>query len=269
MEKDNEKYKSNPYNDKNILIQDTNIINIMSKLNINDVSINNINYYQRAFSHISYCKLDEYSKYKNCNNSIELRDSSYETLEFLGDSILGSIISEYLYERYYVLYNQNEGFLTKMKNKIVNGDTLSTLSSLLEFNKFIIISNHIEVNSTRNNVKRILEDVFEAFIGALYLDTKDYYLVKRFIISIIEKYIDFSDLIINDTNYKDQLLRYFQNNYKEYPIYNTFTDKSNKNMFTSKVFHNDKYISTGNGETKKKSEQDASKNALIHFGLLN
>ena len=74
-----------------------------------------------------------------------------------------------------------------------------------------------EVIDGRNN-KNILEDTFEAFIGALYLDTNDILFVKEFLINIYEKYIDFTDIIINDTNYKDQLLRYFQKNFKQYPI---------------------------------------------------
>ena len=226
---------------------------------------------RRVFSHKSYCISNDYSSYIKPDNCIELRNTSYETLEFLGDSLLGSIIAEYLYTRYYDIFNQNEGFLTKLKNKIVNGESLSKLSLYLGFDKFMIISKHIEENCNGRKTQSILEDIFEAFIGAFYLDTNDYMLLKQFICSVIESFIDFSDLIINDTNYKDQLLRYFQNIYKEHPKYNTDNPvvQGNNNIFTSYVVYNNNIVASGTGETKKKSEQDASKNALIKYGILN
>ena len=128
------KFSENPYNKNNRCISDKDIIDIMIKLNINDYKVENLNYYQTAFVHKSYTKLDDYSKYTNDNNWLELFNKSYETLEFLGDSILGSVVSSYLYKRYYEIHDQNEGFLTKMKNNIVNGESLAKLSKHLEVN---------------------------------------------------------------------------------------------------------------------------------------
>ena len=81
--------------------------------------------------------------FKNIDDSLDLQKYSYETMEFLGDSILSSIISSYLYERFYTIYEQNEGFLTKLKIRFVCGEQLAFLSRQLEFNKYMILSKHI------------------------------------------------------------------------------------------------------------------------------
>ena len=260
------KFKADPYNKNNKLITSSDVINIMLSLNINDFKVNNLEHYKNAFVHESYTKLSDYSTFKNTNNCLELQDKSYETMEFLGDSLLGSIVCNYLYKRYTLLHNENEGFLTKLKNKIVNGETLAYLASHLNFNKFLIISNHLEVNCNGRENKNILEDTLEAFICAIYLDQNNYRLLETFIINLIEKFIDFSHLIVNDTNYKDQLLRYFHNNFKLYPKYNIIKEDD---IFHCNVIKEDIVISSGKEESKKKAEQLASKNALIHYGVLN
>ena len=260
------KFKANPYNKNNKLITSSDVINIMLSLNINDFKITNLDYYIKAFVHESYTHLSDYSNFKNDNNYLELQDKSYETMEFLGDSVLGSIVCNNLYKRYTILHNEIEGFLTKMKNKIVNGESLAYLATHLNFNKYLIISNHLEVNCNGRTNKNILEDTLEAFIGAIYLDTNDYKLLEIFIINLLEKYVDFSDLIVNDTNYKDQLLRYFHNNFKLYPKYNIIKED---NIFHCDVIKEDIVISSGKAESKKKAEQLASKNTLIHYGVLN
>lgn len=262
------KFKSNPYNKNNFLITNEQVINIMNKLNINDFTIKDIKLYQKAFIHKSYCHMKDYEEYENTHNYLKLQTESYETMEFLGDSILGYIVSEYIYKRYTLIYGQDEGFLTRMKNRLVNGETLAYLADKLDFNKLLIISSHIDDNHSGRNNKNILEDSFEAFIGALYLDSEDINLVKTFLITIYEKYIDFQNIIVNNTNYKDQLLRYFQNNFKEYPKYNVEEIITNTS-FKCLVLKGEEVISEGYGETKKKSEQDASKNALCKYGVLN
>ena len=138
----------------------------------------------------------------------------------------------------------------------------------MNFNQYIIISKHIEDNCDGRNNINILEDVFEAFLGALYLDTGDFKLVEKFIINCIEKHIDFSDVILRDNNYKDQILRYFQHNYKVHPTYRTEKIEED-NTYRCEIFKGDEYIEVGYGNSKKKSEQDASKKALLKFHVLS
>ena len=234
--------KVNPYNQHNKLINTNDIVNIMETLNINDFKINDILLYQRSFVHKSYCiELYKDTDFKNIDDSLELQQISYETMEFLGDSILGSVVCSYLYERFYKIYEQNEGYL--------------------------IISKHIEDNCDGRNNKNILEDVFEAFIGAVYLDN-DYETVKKILLIIIEKYIDFTDIIVKNNNYKEQIIKYLQHNYKENPKF-TDRDQDDNGFYYCDLYFKDELISSGTGKSKKKSQQDAAKNGLIHFNILN
>ena len=260
-----DKFKSNPYNKNNKLISSFDIINIMGTLNINNYKINDIRLYQNAFFHKSYCNMKDYEEYDNVNNYLELQGKSYEEMEFLGDSILGSIVSKYLYDRYYKIYNQNEGFLTKLKTRLVCGENLAYLSNILKLNQFMVISEHIDSNHDGRNNKNILEDILEAFIGAIYLDN-DYNIVSEFIINMIEKYIDFSDFILNDTNYKEQIIKYLQHNYKENPKYEHINDDDK--LFSCKIVFRNNILCIDKGETKKKAEQNVSKKALIQFKIL-
>ena len=262
------KFKANPYNFSNFLIQENDILNIMKSLNIQDFKINNLSFYQQAFTHKSYTELKDYEEYERPNNCLPLYKLSYETMEFLGDSFLGNIIANYLYQRYVNYFTIDEGFLTKLKIRFVCGEQLAFLSKQLGFDKFIILSKHIEENCDGRNNIHILEDVFESFLGAIYLDTQDYYLVEKFVIQCIESKIDFTDIIIKDNNYKDQILRYFQHNFKIHPIYRTDKNEDN-NVFHCKIFKEDECIQTGEGNTKKKAEQNASKNALIYYHVIS
>ena len=262
------KFKADPYNSSNFLIQENDILNIMKSLNIQDFKINNLSFYQQAFTHKSYTELKDYEEYERPNNCLPLYKLSYETMEFLGDSFLGNIIANYLYQRYVNYFTIDEGFLTKLKIRFVCGEQLAFLSEKLGFDKFIILSKHIEENCDGRNNIHILEDVFESFLGAIYLDTHDYYLVEKFVIQCIESKIDFTDIIIKDNNYKDQILRYFQHNFKIHPIYRTDKNEDN-NVFHCKIFKEDECIQTGEGNTKKKAEQNASKNALIYYHVIS
>lgn len=263
---DKTKFKANPYNLSNKLIEKNDIDDIMKNLNIVDFKIKDIKLYQKAFIHKSYVQMKDYEEYSNDINALPLQSVTYEKIEFLGDSILGFIVCEYIFQRYTMIYEQDEGFLTKLKNRLVCGEMLCKLADDLNFNKYLIISKHIEENCSGRNNKNILEDSFEAFIGALYLDTYDINFVKDFLIKVFEKYVDFSEIILNDTNYKDQLQRYLQNRFKEYPKYMVIESDGN---YKCKIYNGKTFISDGFGNTKKGAEQDGSKNALIYYGVLN
>ena len=131
-----------------------------------DLRVNDIAVYQRAFVHRSYLKNAGGPQETHQADCIPLQDGCNETYEFLGDTILGSVIGTYLYDRY---YDQNEGFLTKTRTKMVRGTTLGELAKRLNFGEYVIISEHVENEGGRTNL-RILEDLFESFIAAIYLD---------------------------------------------------------------------------------------------------
>ena len=260
--------KVNPYNLNNKFITSNDIVNIMETLNISNFKVNNILLYQTAFIHKSYCKeLYEDTDFKNIDDSLDLQEKSYETMEFLGDSILGSVVSSYLYERFYTIYDQNEGFLTYLKNRLVCGEMNAYLSTKLGFNKYLIISKHIEDNCDGRNNKNILNNVFESFLGAVFLDN-DYEFVKNILLTIVEKYVDFTDIIVKNNNYKEQIIKYLQHNYKENPKYKDI-DTDNDKIYNSELIFQNKIISRGEGKSKKEAQQDASKNALHYYNVLN
>jgi len=261
-----------PYNAKNTIITCNDVINIMKICDISYSPIN-IKLYIEALTHTSYIKntFCEYEKYlteykKKNNDVIELMDRSYERLEFVGDSVLKSIISTYLYKRY---PDEDEGFMTDLKIKLENKTTFANFSNILGLSSYIIVSYEMEMNNGRNNSK-ILEDVFESFIGALFYDA-GYYICEAFVIWLLENRIDFSELIINDTNYKAQLLRLYHKNKWTPPIYidiNIDDNTTNSNSYMNRLYkvgvlnNNKEIIGIGISYNKKQASQIAAEEAI-------
>jgi ribonuclease-3 len=285
-----EEQKFDPWNLNNKLILKSDVLNILRIHGI-DEDINDLDLYQRSFIHKSYLKKEinicngkEIEIIERPEGCLDLQDISYERLEYLGDAILSATIGSYLYERF---PNEEEGFLSRMRNKLVCKDMLFNLASKMGFSKFLVISKYIEEKCNGRNNISILEDSFEAFIGAMYLDFNEteelehprmefysglgFQICQLYIINVIEKYVDFSDLILNDYNFKDKLMKYFQQNFSEIPKYKEILVEgpSNDRYYTMCVTRADESIlAYGKDRTKKKAEQKASKNALIKLGII-
>ena len=262
-----------PYNNKNKLLDNYNLELLLYNNGIdkNEYKFNDIDLYRTAFVHQSYCTMKNID-FNNSNSKcpddcLPLQDMSYERLEFLGDSILDMVISSYLYERY---PDQNEGFLSKIRTKIVNGKMLGYLSNIVGFNKFAIISKQVEDSNGRNNYK-IMEDIFEAFIAALFLDSNSNYdIVNKWIIYIIENNLDFSDLISSKNNYKDMLIYYMQHHLQDIPKFLEIEVSIKDSIKIFKYCIKDKsntVISTSTGNSKKDAENNAALEALKHFNV--
>ena len=278
------------YNENNIFITKEIIQSILKKCNIHH-EISDLKLWQQAFIHKSYCINNDFKKnekfYGNINlpvskkNTMDLQEDSNEVLEWLGDGILQSIVALYLFKRY---KNQREGFLTKIRSKLVKTESLAKLALFLNFDKYLIISKHIEIICNGRKNLRILEDSFEAFIGAMMSDfgqnneSVGFNICNTFIINVIEQTIDITELIINDDNYKDQLMRYYQKTFSgNFPIYEqkTLISSLNENGIVNKKFHmfvrdnNNNIIGEGIARSKKEAEQKAAKEALMYFGISN
>jgi ribonuclease-3 len=258
-----------PFNNTNIILNENDLNNFFNNHNI-DYPFKNINLFRNAFVHKSYCCMKN-SNFTTSNIScpvdcLPLQEMPYERLEFLGDSILGYVIAKYMYIRY---PDQSEGFLSKMRTKIVNGKMLGFLAEKVGFIKFAIISKQIEDINGRDNYK-IMEDIFEAFIGALFMDSNDINIVEKWIINIIEKYVDFVQLIIKNTNYKDALISYMQNRYQDMPRF-LESNVSHNNM-SQKVFtyivkdRNNNILGSSTGSNKKDAENTCALEALKYYG---
>ena len=206
--------------------------------------VENISLYQNAFIHKSASK--------------DLQIESNERLEFVGDAVLSLIVARYLYLQY---PDDNEGVLTRLRTKLVNGTNLSYLATKLELDQFILMNEKGMKNEWNTN-PRILEDAFEALMGALYLD-KGFEVVKDFFLNLVQKHVDFEE-IEKDTNYKDILMKWAQNNGLGHPEYilGKESGKEHNKYFVVNVRVQNKVLSEGQGKTKKIAEQNAAFNTL-------
>lgn len=207
---------------------------IFNRVNLDPVDIN---LYYSAFTH---------SSYTNENPSC----SDYERLEFLGDAVLEIIISDYLYKERHL----EEGMMTRMRASYVCEEACATYAKELKLADDIKIGSGEEVNQT------ILADVFEAFVGAIYLD-KGFDFVKSFVLNIIIKYIEQNIDFLHD--YKSSLQELVQT-VKKSVIYEVVEEKgpSHNKTFTSIVKVDGIIMGKGTGSSKKASEQEAAKDAL-------
>jgi ribonuclease-3 len=179
-----------------------------------------------------------------------------ERLEFLGDAILDAVIADILFKRY---KNQNEGFLTNTRSKIVKRETLDQISGKLGLNRLIISSRGI--HSQKNH---ILGNALEAFIGAVYLD-QGYRKTHGFIEKkIIAAYINIDALAKKEVNFKSKLLEWCQKSrvQLDFQLLENFTDRENNPVFESQVILNDLVAGNGTGYSKNESQQKAAQQAL-------
>lgn len=191
------------------------------------IRINNIKKFQKAFVHKSFAIVDSDNSDSD-NFSVMKFDNltlfNNERLEFLGDKVIDLITTEFLFDKY---PNKDEGFLTKLKSRLVKKESLSYLGEKLGFRELLMISSHIERISGRKN-PRFLEDIFESFVGVLYKDQKsDLNVCKKFLLGVYDEFINIEDLINNNDNYKDSILRYFHQQSWGHPVYRTIYHTGN------------------------------------------
>lgn len=269
---DNKEEEIFPYNENNKILSEDNLQNLLKTYDTDQYY--DINYYRRAFIHKSYVtrKNENYETGNtNCpENCMYLQELSNERLEYLGDSILNSSIASYVFERY---PDENEGFLTVIRTKLVNGKMLANLAKKIGLSEYLVISKQIDENDGRNN-KNVLEDAFEAFIGAIYLDHEEknengFNIARNWIINVIETFVDFSELIHKNENYKDVLIKYCQHTHQFIPkFYEIDVMERNGKKIHSVVVKNDAgdILGIGKDINRKTAEINASKHALDFYG---
>ena len=207
------------------------------------ISPKNINLYKTAFSHSSYA---HEHKVKN----------DYERLEFLGDAVLDLVVSDYLYNH----NMENEGEMTKIRASYVCENANYTYSTDLELYKYILVG-HGEQNDDGVYKKTIVADIFEALMGAIYLDL-GYATVRNAILKIVVPYIEDPNItFFND--YKSCLQEFVQTEQKslEYFITNEEGPAHDK-RFTIEVRIDGIVYGSGIGTSKKEAEQEAAREAL-------
>lgn len=184
---------------------------------------------------------------------------SYERLEFLGDAVLDLIITEIIFEKF---PDENEGFLTKLRAKLVKGDALAGYSKKLNISKILVIGDRAQGQGIEFS-KSVLADVFEALIGAIYLDT-GYEAASRFVKKIIQEQVDLESLTDTLDNYKSLLLEYAQAHQLSIPRYEVIAESGpgHDKTFEVKVLVGDREMGQGKGKSKKEAEQRAARMAL-------
>lgn len=212
---------------------------LLDKLNI---KYNNIKLYEQAFIHTSY--------------AYEHNLKSYETLEFLGDAIVDLIISDYLYKS----GKYTEGEMTKIRASYVCENALYEYSTDLNLSKYIKVGVG-ETRSDGSHKKAIMADVFEAFMGALYLDL-GYEKTKEIGLKIIVPYIENKDIMLFK-DYKSTLQEAVQTDKKslEYELLEE-TGPAHNRTFKICVKVDGINLGEGIGSSKKEAEQNAAKKAL-------
>jgi ribonuclease-3 len=223
------------------------------------MKIKNVSYYQRALVHKSIHKAVK--KFQGPGILQEYLQQHNERMEFLGDSVLGLVITNYLYNRF---PDSDEGFLTRLKIKLVNGVQLAKLARCINLGKYILTSNHIQNINGKDSTK-ILEDAFEAFLAAIFKDL-GFDAVNSFCVNIINQ-LDFNEILVED-NFKETLLKYTQQNFNgltpTYSIVSTEGPPHNRTFTVVAVIDGIQHC-TGVARSKKQAEQIASENTLIKF----
>ncbi len=179
-----------------------------------------------------------------------------QRLEFLGDSVLSLIINEYLFKTY---ENYEEGILSRFKSSLVSRDSLSDISRSLNLGNYILLGRGEEASGGRYRAN-MLEDLFEAIVGAIYLDS-GFDSVKNFILNIYDNRLKQLNINTFDKDYKTMFQEIIQKKYKVNPTYNTI-EYDNNFSFKSEVLVSNKVYGTGFANNKKEAEINAAKEAL-------
>jgi ribonuclease-3 len=179
-----------------------------------------------------------------------------ERLEYLGDAVLDAILSDYLFEKF---PDATEGFMTKIRSRIVNRDILNQLALSMGINN-ILISNISSVQPTKN----LYGDALEALIGSVFLDKGFRKTKKLFIRNVLNKYLDLEVIVRTDTDYKSLVFEWVQKHKSNLIFtYNEEYDFNRKKSVFSTILIIDKEeMGEGHGSSKKEAEQEASSQAL-------
>jgi ribonuclease III len=178
-----------------------------------------------------------------------------ERLEYLGDAVLDAILSDYLFEKF---PEANEGFLTKIRSRIVNRDVLNQLAVSMGINKILIS----KINSS-HLTKNLYGDAFEALIGTVFLDKGFKKTKKLFIKNVLNKYLDLDLIVKTDSDYKSLVFEWVQK-HKSNLIF-TYNEEYDfnlkKSIFSTTLFIDKKEFGEGHGSSKKEAEQEAASKA--------
>ncbi len=226
-----------------------NVSDLLKKLHI---TYKNLAIYEQALTHPSY------------NGDANTKHQDYEKLEFMGDSVLGYVTADLVYKN---RPEMSEGDLTKLRSVLVSTKPLAAYARKISLDQYVRIGHSITANQVKESDK-ILENVFESLIGAIYLDAglkAAYRFIKYILLKDIQTY-DADNL----TDYKTKLQEEIQAEHRDAVQYVTISQSgpAHDRTFTVQVKYNDIVLGTGTGKSKKKAEEMAAKDALSKRSVL-
>ena len=226
-----------------------NVSDLLKKLHI---TYKNLAIYEQALTHPSY------------NGDANTKHQDYEKLEFMGDSVLGYVTADLVYKN---RPEMSEGDLTKLRSVLVSTKPLAAYARKISLDQYVRIGHSITASQVKESDK-ILENVFESLIGAIYLDAglkAAYNFIKYILLKDIKSY-DADNL----TDYKTKLQEEIQAEHRDAVQYVTISQSgpAHDRTFTVQVKYNDIVLGTGTGKSKKKAEEMAAKDALSKRSVL-
>ena len=227
----------------------SNVCDLLKKLHITykDIAI-----YEQALTHPSY------------NGEVNTKHQDYEKLEFMGDAVLGYVTADLVYKN---RPEMSEGNLTKLRSVLVSTKPLAAYARKIRLDEYVRIGHSITQAQVKESDK-ILENVFESLVGAIYLDAglnSAYRFIKKVLLNDILSY-DADNL----TDYKTKLQEEIQAEHRDAVQYVTVSqsEPAHDRTFTVQVKYNDIVLGTGTGKSKKKAEEMAAKDALSKRSVL-
>lgn len=219
---------------------------IQSLLKQLDIDYKDISLYTLAFTHPS------------CNLEANTKDHDYDKLEFMGDAVLDFVSADLIYK---LKPEFNEGLSSKLRSYIVKTDALASFANSINLAEYILIGKSVN-RSSLNNTPKILENVFEALVGAIYLDL-GFDRAYKFLESFLKNKIMSTDEY-DLTDPKSRLQEEMQAEYREAVHYEVISEEgpAHDKTFSVQVMFNDIVLAKGTGKSKRKAEEDAAKNAL-------
>lgn len=298
-------------NSKNRIISKDFICKLMKKYIDIDYEVNDIKLFEISMTHDSYTKKDwddlkniksifpngnisngeNIISIKSKNDVIPLKDISYERLEFFGDALLRVFSSDYLVCRYDEF---GPGELTETRALIENRKAFSEITKKISLNKYLLISKNYEMIHAREKDDKMLCDLFEAFICALFYDICKikyadlgkksdlmdmergfaYQICWYLVVKLIEEELNIPSLLENDTNYKKKLLMEYHKLNWSAPVYRLIATKNDEKQTNIKYYKTGVYdsekniIGIGYSTSKSTSEKLSAKNALKFLNVL-
>lgn len=211
----------------------------------------NISLYKNAIVH----KSASVAIYKN-------QSVNNERLEYLGDAILDAIVTDYLFLQF---PNEDEGFLTKMRSRIVSRQSLNCLAKAIGLDDLVVT-----LTNNPSAQKHIFGDALEALVGAVYLDRGYGYTAKWFTKQVLNRHVDLEELQHTESDFKSRIIELAQKHRYEisFNSQEAESSKANNPLFETKLYLNDKLMGSGFATSKKEAEQNASLIALQRIDVI-